>query len=133
MAGEQDTTATVLAALQHDHPLSEVQQLSESLRKTRRSKKAKSRFRTRFYSGHRKGKIKRTAGKVTIVYPKSLSSIVRSLISIPDRRTAAIVPGSSSLVASISFSSDSAALLKDLNDPNTVSYTHLTLPTNREV
>lgn len=44
--------------------------------------------------------------------PKSLSSIVKSLISIPDKRTAAIVSGSSSLVTSSSFSRDSAALLK---------------------
>lgn len=47
-----------------------------------------------------------------ISWPKSLSSIVRSLISIPDKRTAAIVSGSSSLVTSSSFSRDSAALLK---------------------
>lgn len=45
-------------------------------------------------------------------WPMSLSSIVRSLISIPESRTAAIVSGSSSLVTSISFSSDSAARLK---------------------
>lgn len=43
--------------------------------------------------------------------PRSLSSMVRSLISMPDNRMAAIVPGSSSLVTSMSFSNDSAALL----------------------
>ena len=45
-------------------------------------------------------------------YPRSLSSIVRSLISIPDNLTAAIVSGSSSRVTSNSFSIDPAALLK---------------------
>lgn len=47
--------------------------------------------------------------------PRSLSSMVRSLISMPDNRMAAIVPGSSSLVTSMSFSNDSAALLNAFN------------------
>ncbi|KAG6421576.1 hypothetical protein SASPL_118133 [Salvia splendens] len=47
--------------------------------------------------------------------PLSLSSIIKSLISIPDNRKTAMVSGSSSLVASISFSSDSATLLKAFN------------------
>lgn len=37
--------------------------------------------------------------------------MVKSLISMPDNRMAAIVPGISSLVTSMSFSNDSAALL----------------------
>lgn len=44
--------------------------------------------------------------------PRSLSSMVKSLISIPHSLIAAIVSGSSSAVTSNSFSSDSAALLK---------------------
>lgn len=47
--------------------------------------------------------------------PRSLSSMVKSLISMPDNRMAAIVPGSSSLVTSMSFSNDSAALLNAFN------------------
>ncbi|KAG6396961.1 hypothetical protein SASPL_143121 [Salvia splendens] len=47
--------------------------------------------------------------------PLSLSSIIKSLISIPDNRKTAMVSDSSSLVASISFSSDSATLLKAFN------------------
>lgn len=56
--------------------------------------------------------------RTPIAHPRSLSSIVRSLISIPDNRTAAIVSGSSSLVTSISFSRDSAALLRAFRKEN---------------
>lgn len=65
--------------------------------------------------------------------PKSLSSIVKSLISIPDKRIAAIVSGSSSLVTSKSFSRDSAAFLKAFLQHFKVNKTNEINPQNQSM